>query len=64
MNQTAIYQPKVRRAERKLSIRGVNYCLHEWGSADAPLFVYLHGWGGHWLDLSVRGRRAELPGGG
>jgi pimeloyl-ACP methyl ester carboxylesterase len=45
MTKSAIYEPKVPRTERKLSIRGVNYCVHEWGSDDAPLFVYLHGWG-------------------
>ena len=28
-----------------MSVRGVNYCIHEWGSPTAPLFVYLHGWG-------------------
>jgi len=45
MTKSAIYEPRVPRAERKLSIRGVNYCVHEWGSDDAPLLVYLHGWG-------------------
>ena len=27
-----------------MSIRGVEYCVNEWGSSDAPLFFYLHGW--------------------
>ena len=45
MTKSAIYEPKVPRAERTLSIRGVTYCVHEWGSDDAPLLVYLHGWG-------------------
>lgn len=45
MTETAIYTPKLPRSDRTLSIRGVKYCVHEWGSAGAPLFVYLHGWG-------------------
>ncbi len=40
-----IYQAKRIRAERRLAIRDVDYCVHEWGSAGAPLLVYLHGWG-------------------
>ncbi len=28
-----------------MSVRGVDYCIHEWGSPTAPLLVYLHGWG-------------------
>ena len=27
-----------------LSLRGVEYCLYEWGDEDAPLFFFLHGW--------------------
>ena len=30
--------------EFRLPIRGVDYCISEWGNADAPLLVYLHGW--------------------
>lgn len=45
MTQTKIYQPKRVRSERRYPIRGVDYCLHEWGDEDSPLFVYLHGWG-------------------
>ena len=45
MTAAGIYQPKAVREERRLVIRGVDYCLYEWGSADSPLFVYLHGWG-------------------
>lgn len=45
MKETALYQPKIARAERRLSIRGADYCLSEWGNADAPLIIYLHGWG-------------------
>lgn len=39
-----IYQPKVGRVERRLVIRGVDYCINEWGDPKAPLLVYLHGW--------------------
>jgi len=45
MSGNEIYQPKVPRAEHSFSIRGVDYCIHEWGSSKAPLLVYLHGWG-------------------
>jgi len=27
-----------------MSVRGIEYCVNEWGSKDAPLFIYLHGW--------------------
>ncbi len=35
------------RSARKLryEIRGVSYAVHEWGSADDPLLLLLHGWG-------------------
>ena len=38
------YKPKVARVDRKLRIRDVDYCVYEWGDADAPLVFYLHGW--------------------
>jgi len=44
MPGTEIYQPKVARVERRLVIRGVDYCVNEWGDAKAPLLLYLHGW--------------------
>jgi pimeloyl-ACP methyl ester carboxylesterase len=44
MSDTDIYQPAVARRTRILSVRGVEYCLNEWGDEDAPLFFYLHGW--------------------
>ena len=28
-----------------MSVRGINYCVYEWGNPAAPLLVYLHGWG-------------------
>lgn len=45
MVETDTYVPAVPRSERHLEIRGADYCVHEWGRADSPLFVYLHGWG-------------------
>ncbi len=27
-----------------MHVRGVEYCINEWGEDDAPLFFYLHGW--------------------
>lgn len=44
MTTSNIYQPVVPRVERKLPLRGVTYSVSEWGDADAPLVVYLHGW--------------------
>lgn len=44
MNSQDIYRPKVARVERELVIRGVNYCVNEWGDPNAPLLMYLHGW--------------------
>jgi pimeloyl-ACP methyl ester carboxylesterase len=44
MSGAEIYQPAVTRRTRMLSVRGVEYCLNEWGDEDAPLFFYLHGW--------------------
>ncbi|MGI9233692.1 MAG: alpha/beta fold hydrolase [Woeseiaceae bacterium] len=45
MAETETYVPRVPRSEHKLEIRGADYCVYEWGRADSPLFVYLHGWG-------------------
>jgi len=44
MSDSEIYQPAVTRRTRKLAVRGVEYCLNEWGDEDAPLIFYLHGW--------------------
>lgn len=38
------YQARVMREAQTITVRGVEYCMNEWGSEDAPLFVYLHGW--------------------
>ncbi len=40
-----VYKPVKARAVRELSIRGASYAVNEWGEPDAPLIVYLHGWG-------------------
>lgn len=45
MAEANIYRPKRVRVERCSPIRGVEYCLYEWGDTDSPLLVYLHGWG-------------------
>jgi len=44
MQEAEIYQPKVTRIRRELPVRGIQYCVYEWGKPDAPLLVYLHGW--------------------
>lgn len=44
MSNEEIYQLKVPRTVRQLSVRGVNYCIYEWGDPDAPMLMYLHGW--------------------
>lgn len=45
MKEAAAYQPESSREESRLVIRGVDYCLYQWGKAGSPLLVYLHGWG-------------------
>ncbi len=32
------------RGTRRLPVRGLDYCVNEWGDEDAPLVFYLHGW--------------------
>jgi len=44
VSDSEVYQAAVTRRTRTLPIRGVEYCLNEWGDEDAPLFFYLHGW--------------------
>ncbi len=38
------YEPLVQRRLQSKSIRGIEYCINEWGDDDAPLLIYLHGW--------------------
>lgn len=45
MTKTNVYKPIKARTIRELAIRGASYAVNEWGDADAPLIVYLHGWG-------------------
>jgi pimeloyl-ACP methyl ester carboxylesterase len=44
MSDSEIYQAAVARRTRSLAVRGIDYCLNEWGDEDAPLIFYLHGW--------------------
>lgn len=45
MTEKDNYQSIVPRSVRELPVRSANYHVYEWGSPDAPLVVYLHGWG-------------------
>lgn len=38
------YEPRVARQTRSIPVRGVDYCVNEWGDEAAPLVFYLHGW--------------------
>ncbi len=38
-----IYTPVAARRTSDIPIRGIDYAVHEWGEADAPLIVVLHG---------------------
>ena len=40
-----LYKPRVPKRERRLSIRGIDYQVHEWGDPHSPPLLYLHGWG-------------------
>jgi pimeloyl-ACP methyl ester carboxylesterase len=44
MTDSDIYQPVVTRRSHMLPVRGVEYCINEWGDEDAPVIFYLHGW--------------------
>ncbi|MBU2678505.1 MAG: alpha/beta hydrolase [Gammaproteobacteria bacterium] len=44
MGRNQIYEPKVARVSGQFAVRGMNYCVNEWGDANLPLLVYLHGW--------------------
>ena len=39
------YIPEIPRKIVRHTIRGVDYLVSEWGNRDAPLILYLHGWG-------------------
>lgn len=44
MTNKGKYKTVVAKQTRMMSVRGVEYCINEWGDKDAPLFFYLHGW--------------------
>lgn len=45
MNSTTAYVPKKPRRIQRHEIRGIDYCINEWGDENMPLLIYLHGWG-------------------
>ena len=45
MKESTVYIPASPRQTEHQAIRGVDYSVNTWGSADNPLIVYLHGWG-------------------
>jgi len=44
VSDSEIYHAAVTRRTCTLPVRGIEYCVNEWGDEDAPLFFYLHGW--------------------
>ncbi|HNP63799.1 MAG TPA: alpha/beta hydrolase [Woeseiaceae bacterium] len=44
MSDTRQYRPVRAPTHRTLDIRGVKYCINEWGDKDAVPVFYLHGW--------------------
>ena len=44
MSDTGHYEPRCIPNKRVLDIRGVEYCINEWGNKDAVPLIYLHGW--------------------
>lgn len=44
MSNHCEYEPRRKPLTRRLDIRGVNYCINEWGDTNARPLVYLHGW--------------------
>lgn len=44
MPTTERYQPRVARNLEQHRVREIDYQVHTWGDAHAPLMVYLHGW--------------------
>ena len=45
MTTSEIYEPLKKSRSAWHDVRGVRYHVREWGKADAPLVVLLHGWG-------------------
>lgn len=44
MSNKGHYKPRQKPKTRTLDVRGVEYCVNEWGSNDAVPLFYLHGW--------------------
>lgn len=40
-----MYRPESECRLTRMDVRGVEYAVHEWGDADAPTLLWLHGWG-------------------
>ncbi len=45
MTASTSYVPKRPARVVRHAIRGADYAVHEWGEREAPLLIYLHGWG-------------------
>ena len=45
MSEYSSYEPRVPVRSGRFRIRGVDYHVSEWGDGEAPLLVFLHGWG-------------------
>lgn len=44
MSHSGIYKPRRPPKLRTINVRGVEYCINEWGDKDAAPIFYLHGW--------------------
>ncbi len=44
MNEISPYAAKTPIRRQVIRIRGIDYSISEWGDADAPILIYLHGW--------------------
>jgi len=45
MSDDSIYKPRIPMRSNTHRLRGVDYCISEWGDPADPLLVFLHGWG-------------------
>ncbi len=44
MNKENKYRPRIAASAHALDVRGVRYCIHEWGDKSSVPVFYLHGW--------------------
>lgn len=44
MSSADTYQATVPARRQHFDVRGIEYCVHEWGDEEAPLLFFLHGW--------------------